>query len=222
MNMIHKSDKQLHEDVLWKLQSDSRFSGAEVEVKVDAGIVTLTGNVDSFAKQVTAQEVAHLVHGVLDVANDIHVKIPNAFILSDTEIALAVRNTIKWDVWVPENIQSTVTDGWVTLEGTVEFFRERNDAGNAIRNLRGVRGVYNNLLVHLSTPPKKEADIKAWIEKALQSRAEHEMDRIEVEVHDGSVVLAGKVHSWYEKQAVLGAVSYAPGVTEVRDNLYIS
>jgi osmotically-inducible protein OsmY len=220
--MIIKSDKQLQEDVLWKLQSDSRFSENEITVKVDAGIVTLMGNVNSFAKQVAAQELAHLVHGVLDVANDIHVKIPNAFTFTDTEIAQAVRNAITWDVWVPENIQSTVTNGWVTLEGTVKFFRERIDAGNAIRNLRGVRGVYNNLIVHLSTPPQKEQEVKEWIEKALHSRAKYEMDRIEVEVHDGTVVLAGQVHSWYEKQAVLGTVSYAPGVTEVRDNLYIS
>jgi len=221
MNMIHKYDKQLHEDVLWKLQSDSRFSGAEVEVKVDAGIVTLTGNVDSFAKQVTAQEVAHLVHGVLDVANDIHVKIPNAFILSDTEIAQAVRNIIKWDVWVPENIQSTVTDGWVTLEGTVDFLRERNYAGSSVRNLLGVRGLSNNLLV-LPQASARTAEIKGMIEKALERRAEMEVHRIKVEVRGGTVVLAGIVNSWYERQTVLGAVSYAPGVREVRDNLYIS
>jgi osmotically-inducible protein OsmY len=218
--MITKSDKQLNEEVLWELKWDSRINEAEVDLEVSSGIVTLTGTVDSFGKKMAAQEAAHKVHGVLDVANDIQVKIPNAYNLTDTEIAQAVRNAIKWDVWVPENIQSTVSDGWVTLKGTVEFLRERDYAERSVRNLRGVRGLSNNVIV-LTTAPERAEEIKALIEAALGRRAEHEANRIKVEVHDGTVVLAGKVNSWPEKQAVLGTVSYAPGVKEVQDNLCI-
>jgi osmotically-inducible protein OsmY len=218
--MINETDGQLHQDVIWELKWDSRVSETEVGVQVDAGIVTLTGSVESFAKKIAAQDAAHRVHGVLDVANDIHVKIPNEYSLTDTEIAQAVRNVIKWDVLVPENIQSTVTNGWVTLEGTVELLRERDDAERSVRNLRGVRGLSNDLLVHTSTPEKEE-DIKFLIEDVLARRALRESERIEVAVHDGTVVLTGNVNSWFEKQAVLGAVSHAPGVKELRDHLRI-
>jgi osmotically-inducible protein OsmY len=218
--MTNQSDGQLHQDVLWELKWDSRVSETEIGVEVDNGIVTLTGTIESFAKKLAAQDAAHRVHGVLDVANDIHVKIPNGYSLTDTEIAQAVRNVIKWDVLVPENIQSTVTNGWVTLVGTVELLRERDDAGRSVRNLRGVRGLSNDLIVHTSVP-EKEVDIKFLIEDVLSRRAVREAERIEVAVHDGTVVLTGNVNSWFEKQAVLGAVSHAPGVKELHDHLRI-
>jgi osmotically-inducible protein OsmY len=223
VKMIKKTDEQLHQDVLWELKWDSRVTETEVGVEVDAGIVTLTGTVDSFAKKIAAQEAAHRVQGVLDVANDVEVKIPNAYSLTDTEIAQSIRKVLQWDVLLPENIQSTVTNGWVTLEGTVNLLRERDDAGRSIRNLRGVRGLSNNLLVHFgsASTPKKEEDLKLLIEEVLERRAEREAERIDVAIHDGTVVLAGRVNSWQEKQAVLGAVSHAQGVKEVRDHLHI-
>jgi osmotically-inducible protein OsmY len=223
VKMIKKTDEQLHQDVLWELKWDSRVTETEVGVEVDAGIVTLTGTVDSFAKKIAAQEAAHRVQGVLDVANNVEVKIPNAYSLTDTEIAQSVRKVLQWDVLLPENIQSTVTNGWVTLEGTVNLLRERDDAGRSIRNLRGVRGLSNNLLVHFvsASTPKKEEDLKLLIEEVLERRAEREAERIDVAIHDGTVVLAGRVNSWQEKQAVLGAVSHAQGVKEVRDHLHI-
>ncbi len=218
--MIKKSDKQLQQEVLWELKWDSRINEDELGLNVEAGVVTLTGTVDSFVKKVVAQEAAHRVHGVLDVANDILVQIPKHHTITDADIALAVRNVIKWDVWVPENIQSTVTDGWVTLEGTVDFLRERDYAGSSVRNLRGVRGLSNNLLV-LPQASARAEEIKSMIEKALERRAEQEVHRIKVEVHGGTVVLAGVVNSWYERQAVLGAACSALGVKEVKDNMQI-
>jgi osmotically-inducible protein OsmY len=220
--MLKKSDEQLHQDVLWELKWDSRVTELEVGVELDAGIVTLTGTVDSFAKKLAAQEAAHRVCGVLDVANDIQVKIPNAYSLTDTEIAQAVRNAMTWDVLLPENIQSTVVEGWVTLEGTVELLRERDDAERSVRNLRGVRGLTNNLHVHLiSASPEKEIDIQQLIEKVLERRAFREAERIQVSMKAGTVVLTGNVNSWFEKQAVLGAVSHASGVKAVQDHLRI-
>jgi osmotically-inducible protein OsmY len=221
MSMMKESDEQLHQDVLWELKWDSRITELEVGVEVEAGIVTLTGIVDSFAKKLAAQEAAHRVRGVLDVANDIQVNIPNAYSLTDTEIAQAVRNVIKWDTLVPENIQSTVTDGWITLSGTVELLRERDDAGRSVRNLRGVRGLTNNLIVRTSIPERKEEDIKLLIEEVLERRAEREAERIEVVVRHGIVILTGSVNSWFDKQAVLGAVSHTLGVKEVREHLRI-
>jgi hypothetical protein len=124
---IKKSDTQIHHDVLEELKWDSPVDETEVGVQVAGGVVTLTGTVTSWAKRVAAQEAARRVIGVLDVANDIAVKVPGGFMRSDTEIAQAVRQALEWDVFVPnERITSTVTDGWVTLEGPVERGSQRD------------------------------------------------------------------------------------------------
>jgi osmotically-inducible protein OsmY len=218
--VTNKSDSQLQEEVLSEFRWDTRVNEAKVDLKVVAGLVTLTGTVDSLAKKIAAQEAAHRVHGVLDVANDIQVKSPNAYGLTDTEIAQAVRTAINWDVWITEDIRCTVTDGWVTLDGTVNSLRERDYAWVAIRNMRGVRGMSNNLIIQ-AREPETAGQIKILIEKALERRTEKEIDGIKVEVHDGSVVLAGRVNSWSEKQAVLATVNCAPGVKVVKDNMCI-
>ena len=126
--MTVKSDAQIHQDVLRELRWDSRVDETEVGVEVDQGVVTLTGTVASYAEKLAAQEAAHRVTGVLDVANDIRVKMPGSEGRTDTEIAQAVRHALAWNVLVPETrITSTVTDGWVTLDGSVERLREPAD-----------------------------------------------------------------------------------------------
>ncbi|WP_218082754.1 BON domain-containing protein [Anthocerotibacter panamensis] len=218
--MVKKNDAQIHQEVLQELKWDTRIGETEVGVEVDLGVVTLTGTVDSYAKKLAALESAHRVAGVLDVANDIEVKIPGSLGRTDTDIAQAVRNALEWDVLVPaDNIHSTVADGWVMLEGTVNLLREQEDAEQAVRNLSGVRGVINNLVI--SPSPLGAIEVKEVIEGALERRADREADRILVAVHNGTVTLSGRVGSWPEKRAILGAVSHAPGVQRVEDHLRI-
>ena len=114
--MMRKSDEHIHQAVLRELRWDSRVGETEVGVEVDQGVVTLTGTVASYATKLAAQAAAHRVTGVLDVANDIRVRIPGSRGRTDTEIAQAVRHALAADVLVPDtSITSTVTDGWVTL-----------------------------------------------------------------------------------------------------------
>ena len=191
-----KTDAQIQQDVLKELDWDPRVEETEVGVSVQHGVVTLSGTVTSWAKRMAAQEAAHRVAGVLDVANDIVVKVPGGLGRSDTEIAHAVRNALEWDVFVPDqDIQSTVSNGWVTLTGMVETVSEREDAARAVRNLVGVRGVDNQITVRqLRVAPER---IRAAIEEALERRAEREARRIDVTVSpDGEVTLAGHVRSW--------------------------
>lgn len=215
---IKKSDTQIHHDVLEELKWDSRVDETEVGVQVDGGVVTLTGTVTSWAKRLAAQEATRRVIGVLDVANDIKVKVPGGFARTDTEIAQAVRRTLEWDVFVPEEqITSTVTDGWVTLEGTVERWSQREDAERAVRNLTGVKIVVNKITV---TPAKPvTGDVRKAIEQVLERRAEREARQIGVDVRDGTVTLTGPVHSWAERQSVLAAARFTPGVRAVEDHL---
>jgi osmotically-inducible protein OsmY len=218
--VMKKTDTQIHHDVLEELKWDSRVDETEVGVEVDRGVVTLTGTVTSWAKRGAAEEAAHRVIGVLDVANDIVVKLPGGYSQSDTEIAQAVRRALEWDVFVPEEkISSTVSDGWVTLEGTVERWSQREDAARAVRNLMGVRGVVNKIAVTPAKPVTE--DVRKAIEQVLERRAEREAKRIRVDIRDGTVTLTGPVHSWAERKSMLAAARFTPGVRAVEDHLRV-
>jgi osmotically-inducible protein OsmY len=129
MASIRKSDSQIKEDVLRELKWDPRVEETEVGVQVENAVVTLMGTVSGWAKRVAAQEAAHRVYGVRDVANDIVVKMLGSTPVTDTEIAQAVRRTLEWDVFVPdERITSTVSNGWVTLEGRVDVWSQHEAA----------------------------------------------------------------------------------------------
>jgi osmotically-inducible protein OsmY len=215
-----KTDTQLHRDVLEELRWDSRVDETEVGVEVDAGVVTLTGTVTSWAKRLAAQEAVRRVIGVLDVANDIKVKVPGSQARTDTEIAQAVRRALEWDVYVPdEKIASTVADGWVTLEGAVDSWSQRADAERAVRNLTGVKAVINKITVTAAKPVTQ--DVRKAIEQTLERRAEREAKRIQIDVRDGVATLTGSVHSWAERKSVVAAARFTPGVRNVEDHLRI-
>jgi osmotically-inducible protein OsmY len=215
-----RSDRDLKKRVLRELKWDSRISWASINLDVSDAVVTLTGSVPTYAQKVAAQEAAHHVAGVLDVANDIEVKPLDGFSRSDTELARAVRSALEWDALVPDDqIQSTVSDGWVTLDGEVNYGRERIDAEKVIRRLTGVVGVINRITIRKQAV--NEEQLRIEIEEALETRADRETERLRIEVHEGAVDLRGRVHSWQEKRAVLGSISHAPGVTQVRDHLRI-
>jgi osmotically-inducible protein OsmY len=217
--MTYKSDEEIKSEVLFQLGWDSRIRQTEIGVIVKKGVVTLTGTVDSYAKKMAAQMAAHRAPGVLDVANDIEVKLEGGSQRTDSEIAQAVRHALEWNVLVPsDQIHSTVAKGWVTLEGNVQCYRERVDAERAISHLPGVRGVINKIQITARVEPER---VKFLIEDVLERRADREADRIKVKVVDGDVTLTGAVNSWDEKRAILGAVSHAPGVRELHDQLVI-
>jgi len=216
-----KSDAQLQSAVSDELAWDSRLEGAEIGVQVHSGVVTLTGTVDVLAKRVAAQEAAHRVAGVTDVANDVRVREAPAGVPTDTQIALAVRHALEWCVLVPHaKIRSTVDGGHVTLEGEVEFLSQRDDAEKVVQQLAGVRVVKNEIVVK---PPQTVAptDVLHAIHRALARRAEREYARIQVEAQDGVVTLSGPCRSWGERNVIVGAARGTAGVCSVRDEMRI-
>jgi osmotically-inducible protein OsmY len=215
-----KSEVQIQQDVLREFRWDTRVKPTEIGVEVDKGVVTLTGTVDTYAKKLAAREAAHRVSGVLDVADNIEVRIPSMMARNDTDLARAVRSALEWDVFIPDaKIRSTVSNAWVTLEGEVEFLLDRDEAESAVRRLQGIKGVTNNIAV--AGRKVDAAKVRKAIEETLERRAEREADRIDVEVADGKVTLDGRVHSWPEKQAILESVRHAPGVRAVDADLRI-
>lgn len=217
---VMKSDSQLQQDVLRELKWDPRVRETEVGVSVKQGTVTLSGIVDHYAKKIAAANAAHRVLGVRDVANDLVVKIPGVGSRTDPEIAESVRMALKWDEFVPEEqIQTTVSSGVVTLDGTVSTWAQREDAARVVERISGVLGVVNNLVVKVAaTDPDR---VREAIEQALERRAERESKKIDVAVRDGTVVLTGSTRSWGERRAVERAAGFAPGVKRVDSRLVI-
>ena len=184
------------------------------------GVVTLTGQVDAYAKKIAAAEASHRVSGVLDVANDLVVKLPGYGPKSDAEIAESVRQALRYDAFVPEqSIRSTVASGIVTLEGTVATWSQREDAGSVVSRLAGVGGVVNRISVE--GPSADPGSIRSAIESALDRRAEREAKKIAIALKDGTVTISGTVRSWGERRAVERAASFAPGVKRLESRLVI-
>jgi osmotically-inducible protein OsmY len=216
----NKSDAEIQQAVLRELKWDTRVKETDVGVQVANGIVTLSGTVPSWAKREAAQEAAHRVAGVLDVANDVIVRFSGGEERSDTDLAFAVRSALEWDVLVPDTrIRSTISHGDVTLEGDVDYAHEREDAVRAVRNLRGVRSVSNR--IELKPPPVTSEDLRASIEAALERQAEREAQHLSLRVERGSVTVSGSVRSSAEKAAVLGTVRGTAGVRQLNDDLRI-
>jgi osmotically-inducible protein OsmY len=215
-----KSDSEIQEDVIRELKWDTRIGESDVDVEVDEGVVTLSGVVNSWGRRHAAGEAAHRVWGVLDLANDITVKAAGSPGRTDMEIALAVKGALIWDVFVPDaSVRSTVSEGVVTLAGEVDTWGQREDAERAIRNLVGVRAVVN--VIEVKAPKVDAARVRRSIEEALERQAEREAKRVWVEMDDGEAKVFGTVHSWAEKQAVVGAAKGTPGVRRVEDMVRI-
>jgi osmotically-inducible protein OsmY len=217
----NRTDAEIQQDVARELDWDSHVSPTEVGVQVKHGVVTLSGNVDSWAKVRAAREAAHRVAGVLDVANDLMVRLPGEGGRSDTDVALAVRRALEWDVTVPEKeIRSTVSRGVVTLEGTVRTGAQRIDAERAIERLAGVTEVVNRIAID----PAQKADpvvLRSAVESALERYAAREASQIDIAVSDGIVTVRGQVEGIREREAVLGAIRGMRGVRSVSDQLSV-
>jgi osmotically-inducible protein OsmY len=215
-----KSDAQIKQDVTAELKWDPRINETHIGVQVQDGVVTLTGSVTAYAEKLAAQDAAHRVVCVHDVANDIEVTAPNSAKKSDADIASAIRSALEWDALVPdEKIHCTVANGWVTLTGVVDRWSQREDAARAMRNLFGVRGVTNNITV--KGPAVSPERIRAEIKDAFQRQVEREVEHITIDVTDGIVSIGGKVRTLAEKRAVRGVVGCAPGVRAIEDDLVV-
>jgi osmotically-inducible protein OsmY len=214
-----KSDTQLQKDVLDELKWEPTVSEKEIGVSVKDGVVTLSGYVQSFAQKRAAEHAVARVAGVRAVAEDIQVKLPTSSQRSDTEIAHAAINALKWDIEVPDElIKTKVENGWITLEGAVEFFYHKNAAERCVRFLNGVKGVTNLISVK---PAVVTTKVNQNIEAALKRRAEMDAAKIKVETTDGKVTLKGSVHSWLELKEAESAAWGTPGVWAVDDRLAV-
>jgi osmotically-inducible protein OsmY len=214
------SDRQIQKDVLAELAWDARVAPNEIGVIVKQGVATLTGLVDSYTKKWAAEEAAHRVRGVRAVANDVEVRLDPSDERTDTDIAAAAVARLKWDAFLPsDKIAVTVSKGWVTLKGEVEWQFQRMDAEQDVRSIKGVTGVTNLITV---APKLKPSELKKKIEDALVRSVKTDADNITVEVQDRKVILRGTVKSVAEKREAERAAWLAPGVSLVDNQIAIS
>lgn len=215
------TDAGIQREVLEEMRWDARVQPNGIEVAAKDQIVTLTGWVDTYAKKWAAERAAHRVRGVRAVANDIEVRLPSADERTDSDIAAVATHALEWDTLVPElGVEVTVSRGWVTLAGGVEWEFQRRAAERTIRRLSGVRGVTNLVAVRPRVPPEAE-DLGRRIREALVRCAETDADRISVDVDDGTVVLTGTVRSWMQRQEAERVAWSAPGVTTVDNRITV-
>jgi osmotically-inducible protein OsmY len=216
-----KTDTQLQRDVIEELRWEPSVSDKEIAVAVKDGVVTLNGSVDSYAQKYAAERAASAVGGVKAVAEELQVRLPNVYERTDTELAHAIVNALKWDIQVPDDkITATVEKGWVDLKGEVEWQYQKTAAAAAIRNLTGIRGLTNLIRVK---PQKASAyEVSSKIKDSLRRNAEVDADKISVETKDGTVILRGSVRSFAERKDAEAAAWRAPGVSKVEDNLAVT
>lgn len=215
-----KTDRQLQEQVLAALEWEPGVDAARIGVTTKDGVVTLQGQVTTFYQRSMAERAARHVFGVRAVANSLIVMPDFGTSRSDADIARAVANAIEWDSSVPDNaVTPTVSNGWVTLNGSVPWQYQKAAAEQAVQHLYGVRGVSNQIEIK---PHVSVGDVKAKIETAFKRSAEIDARHVNVQTTDGGVILTGTVRSLSERDEAERAAWAAPGVTKVDDRLVVT
>lgn len=211
------SDQALQKAVQDELGWEPSLNATQIGVAVGQGVVTLSGQVDSFAEKWTAESAAQRVAGVRALAVELTVQLPSSAERTDSEIARSVMAALDWMTQLPPgSVGVVVEQGQVTLKGTLDWDFQRQLAATAVRHLLGVRGLHNQIVLQ---PQLRLLAVKADIESALRRRAELDAREIHVLVEGAKITLSGKVHSWSERKLATHAAWGTPGVHQVVDQL---
>jgi osmotically-inducible protein OsmY len=212
-----KTDIQLQQDVMAELQWEPSIHAAQIGVEVADGVVTLSGEVSTYAEKCEAERAAQRVFGVKALAVNLRVQLAALGERSDVDIARTVENVLEWmTLGNKGSVQVMVEDGWITLTGTVDWQYQQDAASFAVRHLMGVRGVSNQIVIK---PKVSLSAVKDDIEAALTRRALADAGKISVTIEGAEVTLSGQVNSWGERDSARNSAWGTPGVRNVVDNM---
>lgn len=218
--ILMKTDLEIQKDVMDELKWEPVLSASQIGVAVKNGVVMLSGDVNSYGKKYIAEKATWRVKGVKAVAEDLEVTLSTDDRLTDTEIATNVLNALKYQSLVPnDRLKVKVSDGWLTLEGHVDWNYQKESGLAAVRNLKGIKGIHNFVTVK---PTVNTLLVKENIKKALERRADIDAANIHVEAVGNKLILTGTARSWQERRAAENAAWATPGVGLVEDNLIIA
>ena len=214
-----RTDMDIQKDVIAELRWEPSLRDDDIAVGVRDGVVTLAGFVDSYADKWSVERVVSKVKGVKAVANDIEVKLPSSSTRPDPDIAHAAVQALQWNISVPsDRIRVKVESGWLTLEGEVDWYFEKEAAESAVRHLTGLKGVTNLITVRARPAP---SDVKQRIKEALQRGAAFDAEQITVELQGNKAILRGTVRSYAEMRDAERAARNAPGVIDIENRLTV-
>jgi osmotically-inducible protein OsmY len=213
-----KQDVRLRDAVIEQLEWDGEVEAGPIGVAAEDGVVTLTGFVESLSAKAAAELAAKRTFGVRAVANDLQVQPVHQ--RTDPQIAHDALAALRSRVNVPSDVTVTVSNGHLKLEGVVDRVHQKASAEDAVRHLRGVTGLTNDITVRRT--PVAADDVKAKIEQALCRSAEIEARRIDVQVYGSTVTLRGNLHSWGARAEVERVAAAAPGVTLVLNEIAVT
>ncbi len=212
-----KTDSQLQQDVMAELKWEPSVHASQIGVEVKDGVVTLAGEVSSFAEKWNAERAAQRVHGVKALAVEMNVKLSGMGMRSDADIAESAKNILSWSSAFPESaVKVLVEGGWLTLSGEVEWQYQRQSAADSLRHLAGVTGVSNQIAIK---PMLSATAVKTDIESALKRRANSDSKAITVSVNGDEVTLGGSVKSWSERDLATRSAWGTSGVRHVVDKM---
>ncbi len=213
-------DRELQESVMVELGWEPSIDAAHIGVAANAGVVTLTGNVRSFAQKVAAERAAGRVKGVKAVAEEIEVKLPDDVKRSDEDIAGAAIERLAWDASVPSDaVEIRVEHGWITLKGQVDWQFQKEAAAQAVRTLIGLVGVSNQIEIK---PSVDAYDVGQNITRALHRSWFYDPNTIKVSAQGGKIRLTGRVTTWNARDLAGGTAWSAPGATSVENDITVT
>ena len=212
------TDTELQRKVEEELRWEPSVNAAAIGVTVKNGVVTLTGTVSYYGEKWAAERASKRVSGVTAVAEELKVQPTGSAKRTDTDIAAAAVQALKWRLWVPNQVKVKVEEGWVTLEGEVEWWYQKSAAENAVQYLAGVRGVANLITIKPKLAP---GDIETALKSALARNALLDAKTIRVETSANIVLLRGTVRNYFEREEAERVAWAAPGVFSVENQLKV-
>jgi osmotically-inducible protein OsmY len=214
-----KNDNELQEDVVAELQWEPSVKASGIGVSAKDGVVTLSGVVDSYSEKLAARNATSRVFSVKGIADELRVRLPDYHKSTDEDIVRSAANAIAWNSNVPKDcVKAVVQNGWVTLEGEVNWQFERYAAEEAVHHQRGVTGISNEIVVKPLVP---KLDMTSKVTSAFERDARLDAGKIKIGARGNKITLSGSVHSYDEKDKASRAAWSTPGVAEVDNNLIV-